>query len=248
MKAYLINLDRNSARFHAMRERFSNLGVEFERFPACDGGKLSAAEINEFKSLRPGGFWEQVGKIGCFKSHFSLWEIIAQGPDRDVAIFEDDLHISDDLPLFLDGNIPPVEADIIRLETTRNRALFRGQAISWNGRTLRRLNSSASGNGAYILSKEGARKILSYPPDIHLNSDLTPLCLERSPIARSLKTFQVYPGLCIQDKFFHKDVSKIVFKSDIEPNGFHIQKIPLAHRFVRAAYNTVRGYKRVHFR
>ena len=174
--------------------------------------------------------------------------MVAQGNDRYTAIFEDDLHVSDDLPLFLTGRVPPVEADIIRLETTKNRALFTGQAISWNGRRLRRLNSSVSGNGAYILSKEGAQKILAYPTHKHLNGDLTLLCREQSALARSLNTYQVDPGLCIQDKVFHKDLSKTVFKSDIELHGEHIQSIPLRDRLVRAAYNTVRGYKRVQFR
>ncbi len=245
---YVINLDRNSERLQAMRERFSTLGIEFERFSACDARNLPAAEIEEFKSLRPGGFWGHVGKIGCFRSHFKLWEIVAQGNEHYVAIFEDDLHVSDDLHLFLDGHIPPAGADLIRLETTRNRARFTGQAISWHGRRLRRLDSTVYGTGAYIISKEGARKILAYPPNLHLNTDVTLLCRKRSLIARSLRVFQVDPAPCIQDKFFHKDLSKIVFASDIEPNGYHVISTPLPQKLVGAAYRTLRGHKRVDYR
>ena len=112
IKSYIINMDRNPERLEHMRSAFNKLSLSFERFPAVDGNSLGAEAFEQFKRERPlehSGNSYTIGarrswspaSMGCFLSHYRLWQIVAASADPFTAIFEDDVHITDVLRSFL---------------------------------------------------------------------------------------------------------------------------------------------------
>jgi glycosyl transferase, family 25 len=132
LKVYILNMDRNPERMAFMRSNFDSLGISFERFPAIDGRKLGDAAFEHFKSTRPlknsgdsfaphGRKWTP-SKMGCFLSHYSLWQIAARSQDRFTAIFEDDVHIAPVIKEFLaNDQWIPEGCELVRFEASYNR-------------------------------------------------------------------------------------------------------------------------------
>lgn len=260
MKLLVINLAKDTDRLAAAREKFAELGLTFEHWPGVDGRALSTAELQTFAASRPrdGKYVWSPGKIGCFLSHFSAWKYCAEGSDPYIAIFEDDLYLSPELPHFLSDTCwLPQDFDIIRMESPTNRVKAqKNENFQFRGRDILRLRSTAWCAGSYILSKQGAKKLLSVPEKFHHNPDRLMFCYEDSVIAKQLATYQVAPSLAIQDKYFHARDDQ-VFQSNIEtPADGSTDRIGLAEKIRHLSFaeiarfikKTFLGYKRVPFK
>jgi glycosyl transferase family 25 len=153
MKLLLINLARDEDRLAASRKRFSELGLGFERLEGYNGHAMSEEDFQTFIAPRPrdGKYHWTRGKVGCFLSHSRAWKMCADGPDDYVAIFEDDLHISDELPYFLNNlSWMPKDFDIIRMESPTNRIKVAKVPTSENrGRKIFQVQSTAWCAGSY---------------------------------------------------------------------------------------------------
>lgn len=98
---FLINLKRRPERLEKMSNILRLLGVDFQRFEAVDGQKISNKEFSKLKFLP--GYEDpyhrrpmKQGEIGCFLSHYKIWsEIVEKKLDR-VIILEDDLRFAED--------------------------------------------------------------------------------------------------------------------------------------------------------
>lgn len=203
MKLFLINLDRRPERLERMAGLFERLGLEFTRISAVDGTLLTADEVKGLGSLRP-------GESGCFLSHRECWQRIVDESLPHAAIFEDDLHLTPGATSLLGkGDWIPVGADIVKLETRLYHARIDKVATATvDERTLHMLRSRHAGAGGYIVTLEGARKLLAMterleaPVDqVIFNPDL--------PWAGSLTTLQLVPAICAQD-FYLKEQSMIL--------------------------------------
>lgn len=257
MKSYIINLDRNPERLTAIGERFAAQGIAFERIRAVDAAALSPDEVQAFRRSRPSMPWVHAGQIGCFLSHFAAWRLIAEGRAPYAAVFEDDMHVSDDLALFLCGARPPLSADILRLETSTNRLRLGpppgrgGTCTTWHGRAVRTVRSTSWCAGGYILSRTAAARLVALPEASHQPVDWMLFCFEHSVVARGLDIAQVVPALCVQDKFFHADPRQVRFASEIE-RGLRAETVAerlwfYARNVAPAFWKTIAGYERVLF-
>jgi glycosyl transferase family 25 len=257
IQTYLINLAVDLDRLEAFRRGFDRLGLPFERIEAIDGRTFSEEDFRRFQKDRPrhGKGWLR-GQMGCFLSHHMAWQKIAAGPDRFGAIFEDDIHVSDDLSAILaqDEWIPD-DADVIRLETSTNRLLLSSRPVlTFGKRKLHRVHSTSWCAGGYILSRKTAQRLIELPTRNHEPSDALLYSFTESVIAKELNILQFQPAPCIQDKYLNPD--NMAFSSNIEVAAVHrpIQSkvrnlifgiSPLA--IIGAVYRTLRGYKRVTF-
>ena len=257
MKSFIINLDRNPERLAVIGSRFAALGMGFDRIRAVDARALSSDEIDAFRRRCPTMPWVHAGQIGCFLSHLAAWRSIAAGAAPYAAVFEDDVHVSDDLALFLDDDAPPVAADILRLETSTNRVRLAGVSgrtdrdAAWHGRAIRRVMSTTWCTGGYVLSREAALRLVALPEAAHQPVDWMLFCFERSPVARSLAIAQLVPAVCVQDRFLHADPRRVTFASEIEA-GLPAETIAArlsfyARNIVPAVWKTLAGYERVTF-
>jgi glycosyl transferase, family 25 len=269
LKTYIINMDRNTERLETMKNQFERLGIPFERFPAVDGRKISEQAFKEFTSTRPmegtgdsyvpGGRQWTPGKMGCFSSHYGLWSIAARSQDRYTAIFEDDLHVSDSLKVFLqDDAWIPADCGLVRLEPSYNRIkLVSHPWTTIEGRKLFRVIPSSYEHawpvclGGYIISREVARLLVETPQRYHTNADVFVFNALESRVARHIVAGQLDPAPCIQDKFFHKDKENIVHKSEIEISKAPPPEFSLVNRLGKKLHSlrlVLLGYRRVTFK
>uniref|UniRef100_A0A1I7TME6 Glycosyltransferase 25 family member n=1 Tax=Caenorhabditis tropicalis TaxID=1561998 RepID=A0A1I7TME6_9PELO len=102
-KIYLINLKRRKERLEKMMKIFNLLGVEFEVLEATDGQKLEDLPkyLKNYHILD--GYMDPItkrpmknGEIGCFLSHYRIWQDVLKNNYKKVIVFEDDLRFSHD--------------------------------------------------------------------------------------------------------------------------------------------------------
>jgi glycosyl transferase, family 25 len=251
IKSYIINLEQDVVRMGVIAVRFQELGLAFERIDAVDGRQMSDAAFDDFANARDSkdGGWGR-GQAGCFLSHYRVWEDIAQGSASHAAVFEDDVHLAQSISdLFKDSSWLPEAFDIVRLETSTNRVLLdREAAHRVCGRSLYRLRSASWCAGAYILSREGARKILSVPPSRHNSVDHFLFSFETTSVARELEIYQISPALATQDKFLEETTSALGFTSNIEAHSLKDRIIAFFRKLTPlVVYKSFKGFKRVRF-
>jgi GR25 family glycosyltransferase involved in LPS biosynthesis len=228
-KTIVINLDRRLDRYGEFLNNYR--GGEHIRFSGVDGLREFEAEVYDlnnkllFDKIRvhtghPSNQWS--GLYGCFKSHLSVWEMLARDEEADAyVIFEDDMR--------------PVEGFEENLEFVKNnmdntfelyyiggrfRPNFSPSNISewWefnvNDLKVHRYGNPAKkgylydrGLFAYILTREGARNFVNMVWDDVKNKPSMPavdewICRNRAKIR-----------LC--DVFPHIFWSPVNYKSDI---------------------------------
>lgn len=89
-KTFLINLDRRQDRLNASKRRCDAIGLEFERFPACDGAKEnltipSAKEVNQ-----PDCYWN-LSAAGLVVTLRRIYEYAKSQNYDSILILEDDV-------------------------------------------------------------------------------------------------------------------------------------------------------------
>lgn len=97
-KIFMINLKRRPERFDRMTESFDVLGLDVEHFPAVDGRDLNEDELQRLGIEFLEGYADPylhrqmtLGEIGCFLSHFYIWERMVAERLEEVLILEDDI-------------------------------------------------------------------------------------------------------------------------------------------------------------
>ena len=103
MKTFVINLKRRQDRLKEFEEANASRLSGYEVYEAIDGNTLT------YENLRKAGFdtdkdWRDPnlkrvltwGEVGCFVSHYALWETCSKG-DEPFLILEDDVVFTDDL-------------------------------------------------------------------------------------------------------------------------------------------------------
>ncbi|RUU03284.1 glycosyltransferase family 25 protein [Mesorhizobium sp. USDA-HM6] len=190
VRSFYINLAVSVDRREWFDTQASRLGLDIERFDAVSKASIAdsvAAQFNVSKEA-----------VACFFSHRAIWKEIADGSDGFAAIFEDDAHLSADLPGFLnDVSWIPADADIVHLERWGKRFVGIETGQRALGRKLYQAFSGFAGTAAYIISRECAAKLhatftqINQEFDQHLFNDGLP----------GLKIYKIGPALCIQDRF-----------------------------------------------
>lgn len=97
---FVINLKRRPKRLERMRINARFLGIKFTLFEAVDGQSLTDKDMEEIRLLP--GYLDPYhkrplkrGELGCFLSHYRIWqEMISNDWDR-ILVFEDDIRFSE---------------------------------------------------------------------------------------------------------------------------------------------------------
>lgn len=94
----MINLARRPERRSKMEHNFNEIGMEVQLLPAVDGSKLTAERLVELGVEVLPSYADPyhkrpmtMGEIGCFLSHFWVWEETEARGDREVLVLEDDI-------------------------------------------------------------------------------------------------------------------------------------------------------------
>jgi len=198
VKVFVINLDRAPERLAHMQAEFGRLGVPFERLPAVDGAALPATEIARWTATpMANGACLTPGEIGCILSHRKCWQAAAAA-NEPVAVFEDDVFLSDDAAAFLGADDwLPADADIVKLETFLRPTLVDKAAVVAGARALTRLRSMHIGAGGYVVTLRGLEILCSAESDALLPLDHL-LFDPVSPVFERLVIYQMEPAVCVQ--------------------------------------------------
>ncbi len=174
--AFVINLPRDAERRDHMRGVLRAAGIDAEFVPAVDGRALGpedwAAHYDRARCLRVYGLEMTASELGCYLSHYRLFErIVAEGMDV-ALIMEDDIEIAPGFGALVDELVagPHQDWQVLRLFCSRPRAAapsarkYEGRRLASlsNGYALYRLNVHVLGAGAYLIKRGAAARMLAY--------------------------------------------------------------------------------------
>lgn len=184
-KFFVINLDKSPERLAAMRKQFDENRIEFERFPAVYGKELPLSEKQEVYRYDP-RYLKAVlsdGEIGNYYSHYKVLKEIEDRNYKVAAVIEDDIvlhknRFSRRLKSLLAH--APANWDLIYLGCHANEGTPASKDhMRWGarvtrldscspsrlpkvagGRMIKLDNKCLAGNYGYLVSAQGARKLV----------------------------------------------------------------------------------------
>ncbi|WKY02060.1 hypothetical protein Q1695_015797 [Nippostrongylus brasiliensis] len=219
-RIYMINLARRPERRRRMEKIFEILGVDTTYWEASDGKHLP----NDYKYELLPGYMDpfhkrpmKAGEIGCFLSHYRIWEDVVTNKLSRVIVFEDDLRFSNEgleriKEVLEDLDESKMEWDLIYL----GRKKQADQMEVWvkDHRHLSTVGYSYWTLG-YILSAEGARRLLEAKPLEKLVpvDEYFPIMFNRHPNeewsshfpVRNLRAFTLYPLSVFPQRYTHEE-------------------------------------------
>ncbi len=161
-----LNLDRNPGRAAEIGRQFAGCAPPLRRVAGVEGGRLAAAAVR-----RLGGDPAMRGTLGCFLSHAAAWEATLDRGDEYCLIVEDDVIPLLDLPASLDALDLPAGFELCfvndRIAPKRDPATVEGFTVHTVQSAMEALHpeETAPGGDGYLLSRNGARKLLDWVPE-----------------------------------------------------------------------------------
>lgn len=183
MEVFVINLRRSKARREHMARQLHALGITPRFFAAVDGANLRAADAARYdrrKALRYYGSEMTPAEIACCLSHYAVLETIIREGQPYALILEDDVIVDPDLMAVCDKLVSQTFAawEVVRLQCSKTAVLHPTDARSLGTpicaagrRTLYRLKRHVLGAGGYLVTLEGACKLVRSGRTIFLPFD-----------------------------------------------------------------------------
>lgn len=202
---YVINLDKDTQRLKSYDDMMKKLNWRYTRFSAITPKDFSNEYIAKLKDKMISNNSKITdNEISCALSHIILWNIIAKNSKNRVLIMEDDARTivgKDKLEEYLSNlynqfanNNGIQEPDILYLGKCMDNCSEYKQIYENVYQSFKPLC-----NHSYVLTKEGARKLLNYAP----YSDTIDMAI-RELISKGKITAYVYhPSLFYQDIISH---------------------------------------------
>lgn len=128
----------------------------------------------------------------CFLSHVKVWVRVSLQQEP-ALVLEDDVLLSDRLPVFLKACERLAETEHISLETRLRKKIFSRPKPLIEDISMARLYQDRTGAAAYVLWPQGAKRLLA-----RLESKGAALADAFISTAYSLRSLQVVPALAIQ--------------------------------------------------
>jgi glycosyl transferase family 25 len=165
VKIVVINLERSADRCDLMRRNLGGLGLEFELFRGIDAWldeHLSLSRHDDRASILHHGKPLTVGEVGCFASHYLVWQRCVT-EKQPLVILEDDVMLSGGFPVALS-----VAREFIgRLRLIRLGLVSGGETgqpvdVSSGFDVVQYPSGAVSGMQGYVLSPEGAANLVAH--------------------------------------------------------------------------------------
>jgi glycosyl transferase family 25 len=205
---FVINLVSSAARRANITSQLADLGLAFTLFPAVDGRKEDHRLFGKYDSERNRHYHGQAlskGQLGCFASHYLLWQKCVE-LDHPVIVLEDDALIyPEPFSEFLNS------MDALRRQFDCIR-LFKNKRKTFSSRRVSRLETveihwfdrghlSTTG---YFLTPSGARKLLQHSEHWYMPVDLY---MDRCWV-NGVECYGTVPACVTNDPKFDSDIGE----------------------------------------
>jgi len=168
MRLHVLNLPDQTSRWAMVSQQFRTLGLPVQRARAVDGrllpeqlrASLYDPALNRAQYHRP----LVPGEIGCYASHIALWRDLVASGERAVAVFEDDVTVSAELPQILAAlERLSMPWDLVKLVGRRREKVLTRLPFTRHADLIRyrRVPGLTAG---YVIHRRGARKLLAQRP------------------------------------------------------------------------------------
>jgi glycosyl transferase family 25 len=204
---YVINMDSSIERWTSTHSRLQEIGLAAERFPATVGKLLSEQELKEWydseRNAKQHHRPQTLGEIGCYISHYRVWQKVVDEQIPFCIVLEDDLTIEPHLASVIDGLKHINHWDIIKLSDNRDNPFI--DTVELNAElTLGNYLKVPNGCQGYAVSLAGATKLLARKPffrpvdvDLQFHSEL------------NLQLMGIQPYSVAEDRSFQSDITSI---------------------------------------
>ncbi len=201
----VLNLDKDEDKLGRMRDRLGREGIAFTRVQAVHGKSLTPEERRRFSSVL-GTYLLPSSVIGCFTTHRKAWQTVVDRGLATCLILEDDAEPVADFSRLVRRWWPEVPPDweLVMLGNFANTHdtprwhEFLHEALNTGPRSKRVSEhvyrpSLIMGTHAYVVSCEGARKLLELLPvaDGHVD-------MRMGAQLRHLNAYGMRPALAFQ--------------------------------------------------
>lgn len=215
---FVISLKDRLDRRAAAAAQLAKVGLTPTFFDAVEGKKLPADEIaavyDDAGRRRRVNKSLTGGELGCYLSHWAIFEKMVAENIPLALILEDDCLINDSLPRMLDcltdPTLPPF--DLVKMaigEMGLNRGFYPVRKLTQEAALVRHLNICNS-TVAYVISLAGARRFMRYgmpiryPIDVALNRfwvhGLNILAVRPWPVLHDLSQESTIGGVRFENK------------------------------------------------
>lgn len=173
----VINLDRSKDRWEHISKQFEAAGLAITRISGVDG-KLAKHPLfekyDDELSIRWKGRSLSAGQLGCFASHYLIWERCVD-LNTPIIVIEDDAVFSDQLKAFKEGvkNLPE-EVECVRLFRNHSKH-FRTwpvMQVTDNMQLVKYTKGPMRATGYYV-TPAGAKKFIKASQTWFLPVDIT---------------------------------------------------------------------------
>jgi GR25 family glycosyltransferase involved in LPS biosynthesis len=236
---FAINLDASRDRWASLEERCSALDLQLHRVPAFDG---RAVQPEHWTGFDPEKFRQHTGRValpgeyGCYRSHLLALQAFVDHGAPFGLIIEDDVLPNSETAAKVDAIIGEMPGfDAVRLISHRSRYFIHFLTTSLKTRVGRTVFGPQGSAAAYLMSREGARKILAALPVMFLPWDVA---LERF-WESGTEIFSTAEN--VLDFSPHRAASTI-----ISQNGYAGTKLPLSRRLAGIGFQLREGFRRAH--
>ncbi|KAL5966991.1 Glycosyltransferase 25 family member [Taenia solium] len=197
---YLINLERRPDRLGKMSYALREQGVKAKLIRATDGRELNPEIIRQWNITQLSGYADpyhkralKYGEIGCFLSHYRIWQDMLANDYERILILEDDLR-------FVPGFVRRLEATVKEADVTLpdwellyvGRKRMSSNEVMVRGARYLAYPSYTYWTLAYVLRRSGAQKLMTQRPleKMVAVDEFLPIMFDRHPNKRWLAYFE----------------------------------------------------------
>lgn len=183
---------------------FKDYELDFDYFNAINKQQVDTTLVKYNLLVTSGRL--SVGEVACYLSHYCLWQYVIDKNKPYLIVFEDDIYFSKSAKILLKQlEWLPKKFDVIKLETMYERVVVNKGMNLTLGHRLCQMQSRHMGMAGYIISQQGAQKLLAMTKEFGINRPVDHIMFDRLIEQKNSSVYQVFPALCIQDKIYNKD-------------------------------------------
>ena len=149
-----------------MENEFHRLNISAKRLdatwwktvPTDEANALYSIDLNKEQYYKP----LSNGEKGCYTSHIRAWKILLESDAEKIVVLEDDISLNDEFIKILDAiDKSDQEWDMIKLIGRERNEKIKSSENLLGTQKLIRYNKIPSCTTGYVLSRSGAKKLIS---------------------------------------------------------------------------------------